>query len=127
MSVTRRRCYDGWVRLRLALVALVPVVSQWVDGSFVTVKPDPGDVDLTTLFDGPGYDAMQGVKKTAAKSLLAGKACQALWGCDSHPIAIYPEGHMYRSLYEAAYRFWEKWWGQDTRTGQAKGYLEVLP
>jgi hypothetical protein len=100
-SSTRRRNFDGWQRLRQALVLLVPVTSQWVDGSFVTAKPDPADLDLTTLFDGPAFDNLPDIKRKAVNGLLAGRACQAIWHCDSFPIAVYPQGHQHRARYEA--------------------------
>src|SRR5260370_30680995 len=75
-STTRRRCFDGWGRLRQALMALVPVDRQWVDGSFVTSDIDPNDLDVTTFFDGPSYDRLTDIKKEAVSGLLAGHACQ---------------------------------------------------
>lgn len=112
------------MRLRIALMSLVPVTSQWVNGSFVTAKLDPSDLDLATLFDGVQYDALVEIKKKAAGGLLAGPRCQPIWGCDSYPIAVYPAGHPKRARFEAALRYWDKWWGR-TSTGQKKGYLEV--
>ena len=123
-SGRRRACFEGWQRLRQAVLVLIPVSSQWVDGSFVTAKLDPSDLDLTTLFDGRAYDGLPDIKRKALDGLLAGHACQAVWGCDSFPIAIYPEGHVFRAKYEALYRFWEKWWSR-TAGGLPKGFVEV--
>jgi hypothetical protein len=112
------------MRLRQAMLLLIPVSSQWVDGSFVTTKLDPSDLDLTTLFDGQAYDDLPDIKRRALDGLLAGRACQAVWDCHSLPIPIYPEGHPYRAKYEAMFRFWEKWWGR-TGGGIPKGFVEV--
>ncbi len=40
-SITREEIFTGWRLHRESLQNIVPGLYQWVDGSFVTAKPDP--------------------------------------------------------------------------------------
>jgi hypothetical protein len=49
------------------LAALVPACDVWVDGSFVTAKDEPDDIDLSVMVDGEVFDRLDPV---AQQSLL---------------------------------------------------------
>jgi hypothetical protein len=125
-SLTRAAIFEYWTYHRAALVELITVEKQWLDGSFVTDKADPGDVDLATFYDAATYEALPTHRRLMLDVLLAGAYTKEMWGCDAYSVAIYPEGHQYRNLYEAARDYWTNWFGHD-RDGVAKGYLEVSP
>jgi hypothetical protein len=99
--------------------------AHWVDGSYVTTKLDPADIDVVTVFEGGAYDALDDVDRTLLKGLLSHKISQALHGCDSYFFVEYPPGHPARLQYEAAYAYWDGWFGQD-RGGNPKGYVELV-
>jgi hypothetical protein len=50
-SQTRGLICDGFFRLRAEAVGRGVLATQWVDGSFVEGKPDPGDVDVVSFCD----------------------------------------------------------------------------
>lgn len=54
----RRQLYDEWLAYTNRLQALLRVKSlvQWVDGSFVTDKPNPGDLDVVTFLPYTAYE-----------------------------------------------------------------------
>src|ERR1700730_1474836 len=53
VSTTRQANYDKYVKYSDDLKALlkVPELKQWVNGSFVTRKLNPKDIDLVTFID----------------------------------------------------------------------------
>src|SRR3954452_15377682 len=57
-SASRMAIFTGWRMHRESLQNVVPGMYQWIDGSFVTSKLDPGDIDVVTFIDGVQYDAM---------------------------------------------------------------------
>lgn len=55
-SLTRKNIFDGWRRRREQLLELVQVEQEWIDGSFVTSKRDPSDLDVAVFIDGQKFD-----------------------------------------------------------------------
>lgn len=123
-AVTRGPLYDQWRVLNQAIEKILPIEEQWVNGSFVTTKLNPGDIDLVTHFDGARLAALDAGDRMLLKGLVAGHQSRDLHLCDSFVIAIYPNGHPWRSRYEALSAYFDGLFGKD-RTGNAKGYVEV--
>lgn len=127
-SKTRGRLFTRWRRHREALASLIAIETQWIDGSYVTSKEDPGDIDLVTIIDGPTYDALPAPMQHMVEALLAGKRTKAVWGMDSFPIVRYPVGHPGHPLEVTNLATWHDFWSKvrtdDTAT---KGYVEVRP
>ena len=82
-SKTRRRLFMRWERHRAALVSLVRAEAQWIDGTFVTSKEDPRDIDLVTIIDGPAKEILAPPLQDMVRALLGGKDTKAAWGMDS--------------------------------------------
>ena len=72
-SSTRAALYTRWLRHRAAILGHVPILSQWIDGSFVTNKDDPGDIDVVTIMNESDFIALAPVAQSMLASLLAGK------------------------------------------------------
>ncbi|UJP40818.1 DUF6932 family protein [Cellulomonas palmilytica] len=125
-SKTRARLHRRWERHLEALTSVIPVEAQWIDGSFVTGKVDPGDIDLVTFIDGPQYDALAPGLQSMVAALLAGKQTKAVWGMDSYPAFRYPQGHPAQPLADDGINEWHEFWQkQREQDGLVKGYLEV--
>lgn len=124
-SQSRRALFDSWRNVVAAIQRILPIEEHWVDGSFVTAKEEPADVDVVTHFDGPQLEALDPVDQTLLRGLISNKASQALHGCDSYIIAVYPPGHRGRAAYEAALAYWDQLFGH-ARDGKPKGYVEVV-
>lgn len=56
-SATRQRVFDGWSRLRAITDLLMPERVEYVDGSFVTDRLDPRDLDLVMVVESGRVDA----------------------------------------------------------------------
>ncbi len=125
-STTRGPIHDRWLQHRLALAEFLTIQEQWVDGSFVTDKEDPGDIDIVTLFDGPAFDGLLEHRQMMVETLVSGKYTSRYWASDSYPLAVYPDGHPKKNLTDATLAYWDDWFGH-TRGGKEKGYLKVAP
>lgn len=128
-SVRRSRIFDNWERHLAALRHLVAVSRQWIGGSFVSAKPEPGDIDVCSFVDGPTVDALSQQEQDLIRFMAAGKHTQAFWTVDSYVVTEYPVGSPHRSKYEDALRYWSSWWGQsrpdDHGNVQPRGFLDV--
>ena len=125
-SKTRERLYQRWARHREALSSVLPVRAQWIDGSYVTSKVDPADIDVVSLMDGEAYDRLAPTVRSLVEPLIAGKATKAVWGMDSYPVFRWPAGHPFESATQQAELEWDTFWQQQRNmTGLVKGYLEV--
>lgn len=124
----RREVYLNFNLHMQSLVQLgIPVLSRWVDGSFVSAKAEPGDVDVVYAIDGPAFDALPQHTRQAASQLLAGHATRDQTGVDAFALFVYPQGHAKQKLTTKQQKYWERKWGHDDRVGKDKGYLEVKP
>jgi hypothetical protein len=124
-STRRGPLFDSFRALRAAMMRVVPIREQWVNGSFVTDKSEPGDIDLVTIFDGETVDALDPASVVLLKGLVADKVSQQLHGCDSYYVGYYADGSPHRTVYLDARAYWESWFGAD-RTGAPKGYVVVV-
>src|SRR5437016_4245337 len=51
-STSRSNLFDRWAVLLEAIERIIHVDAQWIDGSYVTKKQDPGDIDLVSHLNG---------------------------------------------------------------------------
>lgn len=123
-STTRRRLFDQALELLDAIRQIVPVSALWIDGSFVTTKEDPGDIDLVTHLDGEALDVLKPVDQMLLGGLVGGHWSRDRSGCDSFAVSVYPTGHSARNAYEATMSWWDSFFGKD-RAGNVKGYVEL--
>lgn len=123
-SSTRAGIYEWWLDHRLALAEIIDVRVQWVGGSFVSGKVDPGDIDITTVFDGEKFDALPKHRRLMADSLMSGPYTRQFWRCDSYRLPEYPPTHPAHAAFLSAQAYWQAHWGT-TRANAPRGYLEV--
>lgn len=109
----------------------------WLDGSFISGKANPGDVDMTPVIDAvrssPDPAILEDIedvwitpkhrwKRTPVPGL--GRAVEL----DVYGVVKVPDGHPAYSAYVASRGYWDDWWQRSRATGQAlvKGYVEVV-
>lgn len=124
-SMTRRDIFNGWIRRRQELLALVEIEAEWVDGSFVTNKRDPGDIDVVTLMREDVVDALEVSAKKRLQDLVVGNSPRLQFGCHSFPLMMADDGHPNHGRYLALRGYWDRWWGYHNGSFDKKGYLEV--
>ena len=124
-SHTRRSIYDGWRQRREELFDLVEVEYEWVDGSFVTSKSEPSDLDVVTFVTAVRMAALRAVDQARVGELTLGAYSQVTFGCHSFLTVVPDESQSaeYNS-YLLVRGYWDKWWTSD-RNVTSKGYLEV--
>lgn len=96
---------------------------QWVNGSFVTKKLIPGDIDIVTFLN---HDMVQNLGQTLDNFKYPNS--EAIYGVDAYIVEVYPEGHPKRYFYTSD---WAYWYDRFTKTRRikgnrlAKGFLEM--
>jgi len=83
-STSRPAIHDGFKRHAKELSQLPIDVEKLVDGSFVTAKINPGDVDMVVLARADHLDALPADAKAKFLALVAGKTTQQTHLCDCY-------------------------------------------
>jgi hypothetical protein len=123
-SSTRKNILDGYKQYSNDIVVLVGQCEQYLDGSFVTNKNDPGDIDLVMLVDAAVVDALPNNEKQRLKELVAGPTTRAKYMCDAYYCPIYPDGHPLAEASRAQRKYWLGEFGYD-RNDIPKGIVHV--
>ena len=125
-SGTRAARYRGFTALRQEAVRQGgQPARQWVNGSYVTTKLDPGDIDVVTFMDYDGFNALSEEHRTAVTGLLAGEeATKPTYGYHTFFVPSCGQGHPFFPAFEQQRVYWRKWFGE-TRSGGRKGFLAM--
>ena len=109
---------------RLLQAGLAASARQLLDGSFITTKAAPGDIDLAVEVPLAGTTAAHLQAALPIRELLRGPEMKSLYKCDAYPIFSLPRDHAdYESVTTEAIRYWTKWFG--ARAGAPKGRVWV--
>lgn len=122
-----------WIYHRQAEVGLA-VTSYWFDGSFVSGKPSPGDIDFVTLVDGPASavteDPIPWISSSDAFQQIPAPGAGRRLLVDIYSLVNLGENASSAALdeYETMKAYWNDWWQRTRPTAekQAKGYVEVI-
>ena len=124
-SLTRRPIFQGWHRRREELFSLVEVECEWVDGSFVTSKREPGDLDVVAFVSATEIAALTFADRARVVGLTHGAYPQIAFGCHSFLTVVVDESQpAEHHNYLMTRGYWDRWWSRD-RSVAPKGYLEV--
>lgn len=92
-SATRADIMRGYVRHQAELGALRISVTQFVDGSFVTSKLNPGDVDLVCFMEQEEVDRLPREEQLKLEKLVSGPATKDEYCCDAYFAPVVPKTH----------------------------------
>jgi hypothetical protein len=92
---------------------------QWIDGSFITNKLNPRDIDFVTFVNFDVYYANESEIDRLRELRNIGK-----FGMDGYFVPIYPDQHPKRFLYEADQLQWQYLF-QRSRSDRKKGIIEL--
>ena len=99
---------------------------QWIDGSFVSNKENPKDIDFVSLIDFKTYEEKE--QLIEAKFRLQGARVNYDL-IDAYSIKVYPEGHKRRNITEFDKLYWQNWFSQTKKNRLKKkfpkGYIEI--
>ncbi|MFI5137888.1 MAG: DUF6932 family protein [Sphingobacteriales bacterium] len=125
-SAKRHELFSKYISYSTSLKALCNDAwfTQWIDGSFVTKKTEPRDIDLVTFIDFSIIDALD-------EHLTDFKypASQNIFGIDAYIVRFYPEGHKFHRLYLSDWAYWMDRFSKTRRNRIGnklqKGFLEI--
>lgn len=123
-SSTRPSVMSGFRRHTADLQALVDEYTQFIDGSFVSNKNDPGDIDLVCFIDGDKVDALSPPQQAMLRELLLGPVTKASHYCDAYFCPSYPDTHANYDSYRSKRKYWMGEFGYD-RFDVPKGIVVV--
>jgi hypothetical protein len=121
-SRTRASIYAGFERYRAELGALGIDFELFLDGSFVSSKVDPGDVDLVCFADADAVDQLSEGAKQLLRTLVGGKLTRATHSCDAYFCPTVPETHPQYDDVRPQRKYWMGEFGFD-RQDRPKGIV----
>jgi hypothetical protein len=87
---------------------------QWIDGSFVTTKREPNDLDVLTFIDYQDYERCKYLVENQFTAIRT-----KVIGIDAYVIKTYPIEHPLYPIYQADYLYWLNHFGH-TRLNRHK-------
>ena len=122
-SSTRPVIFKGYLRYCDKLVSLNIATKQWINGSFITDKVNPNDIDFVTHIDALKVDENSEIQ-TKILEICNPVETKKEFLCDVYFILLYPQ-HI-PELYQHTINrinYWRKWFGHD-RKMNPKGIIE---
>ncbi len=99
--------------------------TQWIDGSFVTQKTNPRDIDFVTLIEHEVYKE----KRSEIDDKFRLSRANEIYNVDAYTIEIYPEGHGKHSISKIDLVYWDNWFSKTKKNWAkktfSKGYIEI--
>ena len=122
-STTRRPNFDRYRECNARLLELMPDgFRQWIDGSFVSRKSDPNDIDVLTFVDAAVFPQHEETFRALRREFATGAG-----RVDVRTILVYPEGHPRRNLYESDRVQWLFDWSRtNDKPRRQKGFIELI-
>jgi hypothetical protein len=122
LSVSRRPIMDGFREFVKTLTDSGYAGELWVDGSFLTEKIDPKDIDVVLRCDGERYNSWAPGYRKMVDWVIANQ--KAALKCDSHALLEYPEGAPLHDEGKWWYSYWHVKWGF-SREEDPKGIVVI--
>ena len=99
---------------------------HWIDGSFVTKKTSPKDIDFVTLINYKIYEKYE----TVIENKFRRQPARDVFGLvDAYVIKMYPLKHPRRWVSEYDLVYWRNWFSETKKNRAkkkfAKGFIEV--
>lgn len=126
IPTTRRiEIFESYVKYNeeFKKVCKLEVLNQWINGSYVTKKNNPGDIDLLTFLDFETISQL-GSKLDDFKYPNS----ELIYGVDAYIIETYPENHKDRFKFVSDKAYWMDRFTKTRRirgNRLSKGFLEI--
>lgn len=99
--------------------------THWIDGSFVTNKTSPRDIDFVTLIDHEIYK----LKRELIDSKFRLRESKIKYGVDAYTLEVLPQDHERYGVFEIDLIYWDSWFSKTKKNWQKKsfpkGYIEI--
>lgn len=117
-SARRPLVYAGWLRYVAEFSTEVGTdFRQWIAGSFITKKEEPGDIDVVNFVPADRCTI-------AVDRFLTDFGSKQRWNVDGYYVKVYPEGHPYYELTRRDTAYFLNLFSHDRR-GNKKGILTI--
>jgi len=126
-STTRPDIFGNYIKyLNDFRKEVTPNFIQWVDGSFVSNKVDPNDIDFVNLIDFDIYEKNEQIIETKFRKYGARNHYQRI---DAYAVKVYPKGHQREKITEYDLVYWRNWF-LETKNNRMKkkfpkGFIEL--
>lgn len=125
-SMHRAAVFDRYLQHRAMVRDACEFRLQRIDGSFVTSKGQPADVDVITVVEGLAFDALPQHKQDLVRYLHRGHETRDSLGVDAFLLVRYTEGHPEHAVFAALEGHWTWQWSRIRGRGDRwKGFVEV--
>jgi hypothetical protein len=124
-SITRPRIIEGYKQHRAELQALNIEFEQFVDGSFVSTKNDPSDIDLVCFADAQAVDRLSSEDQQKLRALVLGQETKKTHYCDAYFCPTVPEHHPDYAKVRSNRKYWMGEFGFD-RQDRPKGIVRTI-
>lgn len=126
-SETRKRLFDNYLNWIFDFQRDVfPYFTQWIDGSFVTQKLNPKDIDFVTFLDGRVYEIKEKRKELDRFWSFSNEDK----GLDAYFLAEYTEEHENHRDFNSLKEGWLLRYGYTRRDEQQraypKGFIQII-
>ena len=127
----RQKVFDGWSTFRTLIRSLVQVDEEYIDGSFVTKKPSPKDLDVSFWISADNLNSMDPIYQRFLENLMQSSKS---YNVDAYIVPHCPPGHPQEAIFQ--YMLWTKdnWTrcrdkkgNLHPQSGPKKGYVRVVP
>lgn len=123
----RRQIWENYETfLKDFQLEVTPTFTQWIDGSFVSTKSHPSDIDFVTLID---YTIYEKYEKLIEEKFRMQHAKNYYKFIDAYTIKIYPENHQKHFITEYDLLYWERWFMETKKNRNKmrfpKGFIEI--
>lgn len=126
-SSTRLKIFENYKRFIETFKAEVtPNFKQWINGSFVTNKPNPKDIDFVTIIPHDIYNQ----KRDLIDGKFRLRGAKQVFEVDAYTIETYPKNHKNYSISKIDLVYWDNWFSKSKRNRHGKtfpkGYIEIV-
>ncbi len=123
---TRHELYNGFVKYNNNLKRLLNhhKYTQWIDGSFISTKINPKDIDVVSLIDN---NLIEKYEKELVEFIT--KKGKTNYGIDGYILRIYPKDHPKYVRTKTDLIYWENWFSTSRKNRRKqrfpKGFVEL--
>ncbi|MFN0036298.1 MAG: DUF6932 family protein [Saprospiraceae bacterium] len=126
-SDSRKLIFESYLRYTKDLRETIGAgFIQWIDGSFVSNKENPRDIDFATFIDWQAYAQHERVIDARFSKWAVGNFYENL---DAYTICQYPEGHKFHQTFRADRAYWYEWFSNSRfnrlKKRFSKGFIQI--
>lgn len=123
---SRHEIFENYIRyVEEFKKEITPKFKQWIDGSFVTNKVNPRDIDIVNIVD---YEIAKENYDLLREKFLNKDSLKA-YKIDAYIVRVFPAGHRDYSKTVSDLLYWEHWFGKSKKNRAKKrfpkGFIEL--